>query len=906
VLGVAGIVTLAMLALVPVYGDRLDERIRRGPPGILARFARAWLSGEGSAALAARSGHDTGPRPGRRRPSWMPSWMSRGGIGAAHAREPASCCSRSVGPDPSMAEASPEAQGFTRHWWPATLVAVAGAVGVLGAAVYNLWFFERMPGYDDLVLDNATYLFLHAGRMAFPVNPFRGSRHALFGLPPTLAFILAALMWLTHMTAEAADVLPILAWVALGSLAIVLARWSLPWKLGALGGLYAGMVLFAPQLYIRPDADMAGAWIAGLLALEAGRSRDWSPWLLGLGAFALTLASALHYVGSAAFLGVLVYLAWAWHDLGRRRGRWPIAAMLAGGLAVGVPYLALFVVPDLHWIVADIHSLNGSFNPVDAVRQHVAYYHAAGAARQGGGFLAALARPFTWSGVPVVLVTTPFLWARRETRGIALASLPNLLFILLVNHLPPALAEIYINGEMMLYFICVLAAVLLAARAGIAWARHRARHTGALPRWGSLATGALGLALVATVVTTGQHRLSYAGVHTSNPLHDEMGLARAAAYSLVGPGAIEGGANPSLWYITGASTWYAPEPEAPLTMTPARLLNVAAYARSFTAMPEGSIGTTAGIELARGVLSLRGFYLQAGTLQSYVAYLLAEARPGQVTGFVDNLHSLYELRQAPGGTWRFSVAVCSNKAASAIASGGMGTWQAGLVTYLAPQPGPMNWGPVPGGSALVSFVATRSALASSVASGRLAGCSIRAEVSMSEHRVSRHGLIAWAHAHGDTKTIAFPRLVPAINALYTPPVPVRTVGRVALSRADFSNGVQAHKTGSSFDVTTLPAQWSEAGQVTLGLPASSARRWVELDGSVRRGIPGMCILDLRSHTCLTRRQLAANLRAPFDLPIPATRDPIALYLDNEGSSGPASLTIRNVSVVQARRAVQAR
>ncbi len=73
-------------------------------------------------------------------------------------------------------------------------------------------------------------------------------------------------------------------------------------------------------------------------------------------------------------------------------------------------------------------------------------------------------------------------------------------------------------------------------------------------------TGLAGVALLAAVVLTGQSYLNAEGAPTWHPLHDEMGLARAAAFTMVGPGAIEGAEDPSLWYVTGASVWYVARP----------------------------------------------------------------------------------------------------------------------------------------------------------------------------------------------------------------------------------------------------------------------------------------------------------------------------------------------------------
>ncbi len=904
VAAVAAAVWLLLLA-VPVYGDSLDrlvvERLGGKARG-LACAARRILR---IPPLARESTEQADADPVVRgtRPPGLPRRLYRDVERRVRQAEPA----LPVGP---------------LAFW----VGAAAATATLCTAFLTLWFFERNPwGFDDLGLFNAAYLFARSGTVGLPTAPYGGTLHSMYALPPTHYFILGLLMLMTRLPAEAAAVIPIVCWMALGALAVVVARWELPWKLGALAGLYAGLVYWAPQAYIRPDADMAGALIAGLLLLEAGRSRDFDWRLLLLGSFALTLASSLHYVATPAFLGVGVYAAWAWLRLGRGALR-PLMAIAAGALVVGLPYLVLFVIPDIRDISAIIQAANGGLNPVAALRAHIAYYRAAGAAGQGGTLLHYLTLPLTWSGIPAVLLTTPLLWWRKETRGVALASLPFLLFVLLVLRVPVAEGEIHMTPEITLYLICLFAAAALGIDALARWALSRLRRPKvARAAVRHLMVGVAGIALIWPVTAAGRTYLDAAsGTPTWHPLHDEMGLARAAGFSIVGPRAVETSSNYSLWYISGASAWF--DGIANLDVTDPSALDVRAYARRFTALPEGNVGTTAGLELEQGVLGVAGFYLDRN--DPSMDYVLGEARAPRVpVGYIRDGLSLRKVQFAPQGAYRFVVARCADASAKSVSSRTSVGAQAEFVTYLPAEPGVTGWGPVKGGRALVTFVTSSGLLRTWRSGGDLSGCKLLYDVPMSERKTDSAALIARERLAGSSRTIRFLQAPRALDALYSPGGPLRPVGGLAIGPSDAVGNGRVTQARKSWLITTSDAMWSEAlqapipsqdlrarpgGQDTGSSGASGASRvssaapsatgpaphWLEVSGTVRSGNPGLCILDLKNKTCLIRRQLARSLPGPYYLPIPPSPDPVALYIDNEGR-GPARLLIRSIQVLAA-------
>src|SRR5262245_35368615 len=154
--------------------------------------------------------------------------------------------------------------------------------------------------------------------------PSYGYFDAMVVHPPThylvVAFAMKAGIPLTYAVG-----LPVLLLTALAVALIVRSRFSPPVQVALMFGFFAGLFIpwylmhwptFGPS--VRPDAHLALAWFAGLVALETGRLADWNRPRLLAGSFLLTYASGLHYPAITAWTGVLVYLVWVLRQRGWR------------------------------------------------------------------------------------------------------------------------------------------------------------------------------------------------------------------------------------------------------------------------------------------------------------------------------------------------------------------------------------------------------------------------------------------------------------------------------------------------------------------------------------------------------------------------------------------------------------
>src|SRR6516162_381569 len=242
------------------------------------------------------------------------------------------------------------------------VAALAGLV-VLLAFIYS-FFMKREIFPDELGFHNPIYMFVHYNTMTFPAY---GYFDAMFAHPPTHYLVIALLMKAGLDLFHAAGVPPFL-FTLLSIFLVLRGRFPTVVKIGLILGPYLATFIWGEMVTLRPELDLAGAWFAGLVALESARLDGWDARRLFLGSLLLTYASGVHYVASIAFTGVLVYLVWACFDLGFAKARPKILAMVAGGTLFGLPYLLLFMLPDWNAIFNLAQETQIPGGPIEAVR----------------------------------------------------------------------------------------------------------------------------------------------------------------------------------------------------------------------------------------------------------------------------------------------------------------------------------------------------------------------------------------------------------------------------------------------------------------------------------------------------------------------------------------------------------
>lgn len=803
-----------------------------------------------------------------------------------------------------------------------TTLGFAAAIAVAAYAVIQLWFINVQPGFDDQGLFNPIYLFSHAGNVTYPIYPFPGSTEAYFVHPPGDAVVVGAFQWLTGWPGMASGIGSLLVFVFIALGVTAWSRFSLPAKVGFCAGIAAGVVAWGGVWFLRPDDRLAISFLAGLLALETGRLAGWSLWRLFLGAGLVCISATLHYPGSANVFTVAIYAAWVIRERGNLRlAARPLAALGVGAALVVIPYAALFVIPFWHDIQTFANAANQALAPgyngvIGAFRLHREVYHYIYSTQIGGPFLTALASPFTRLGIPLVVVTTPILYWRRETRGIALGSLPSLLFLLFFTHTKIDRNSDYYTTEFTLYYACLAYLTLLA----VSWATQEllaAKWTSQRLRLASLfrigVAGAAGAAVLAIVFLKADPVSLTGSGRDWHPDHADMEIARAATAATLPSNSvliIDPAVN--AWYTAGGWTDYAGWREAG-SATDLSPLNLRAYFASVTgvaAPAETWEGWTAynvqrqtvGNWYWGGLLKPFRFYFgrtQAPESPPDMRYLLLSPKPQLVVGNVLEGSTVTRYVQATGGSHVLVETLCDVSAPAVKAlpiADQVPIFLPGRTNvdpYVDEQQGHRRY-------AMQTFLDTRTDyLNNRLPELRREGCQIHGVVPLRAAWKRPASQILDNYDKVDAQqAIKFPDYISAINGLYSPTVPVQRVPHGVASDFAVSQGASERFEGSGQVVRTPPKQSSEAGVYPLRL-LPGRRNWVLIDGTVTQGQIQLCLYS--NGSCAVQRTIPAGQRGPFYLPVPTPVPPNPqLFIGNLAPGSASEIEITDVGVEAAR------
>ena len=805
----------------------------------------------------------------------------------------------------STADAAPRSEVATQAGrFPWTAIVLAGAVAVAAYAVIQLWFINAQPGLDDQGLFNPIYLFTHTGHITYPIYPFPGSTDAYFVHPPGDAVVVGAFQWVTGWPAMAAGIGSLLLLIFVAVALVVWSPFSPALKFGFLAGIAAGAVAWGGTSFLRPDDRLAISFIAGLIALESGRLAGWAVGRLCIGAVLVCLSATLHYPGSADVFAVAIYAVWVVVERrSLRRAARPLAALAVGSGLVLIPYAALFVIPFWGDIKAFASAASNQYQGVfGAFRLHREVYHYIYHAHIGGPFLSALSSPFTRLAMPLVFVTTPILFWRRETRGIALASLPNLLFLLFFTHTKISANSAYYTTEFTLYFSCLAYLTVLA----VSWGVQRLRLKGQLR---VTITAAAGAAVIGLVFLLAQPASLGAFGRDWDPDHADMEIARAATASTLPSNSVVV-FNPSLnlWYTSGGWTAYPIWRDIGYAddLSP---FNLRGFFSGVTAVAAGENETwdvasatniqhqAVGNWYADGLLKPFRFYFgrhRTGA-EAEIRYLLLSPRQQPVVGNVLEGHTVTRYAQAANGPNVLVEAYCDVSAAAVNAfpvPDQAPIFLPGTSTtdpYIDEQHGHRRY-------AMQTFLDTRADyVRNRLPVLRRGGCRIDRVVPLRVVSRRPSSKILDDYDKVDQRRVMkFPDFIPAVDALYDPPVAVQRVPHGVASNLDVSRGASERFNASGQLLTTPRQLYAEAGVYTLRWQPGR-RNWVSIDGHVTTGAIQLCLLS--NGACVVQRNLRRGASGRFYLPAPTPLPPNpVLFIGNASAAGASEMAIEDISV----------
>jgi len=537
--------------------------------------------------------------------------------------------------------------------WTARTVALIGAVSILLMG----YFTERHWGSEEPTLWNIVFTYLQDHRLALPAYGFwyQACLDWLFIHPPTHYVEIAWLMQ-AGVPLYYAQATPLIFFSILCLVLIVTSRFPVNLQLGLTAGVVFAMGWLAVtgntdfSFHLRPDAHMAFALLAGLIALQASRVQNWENKRLFLGAFLMMYASTVHYPALFAWTGIVVFVFFAFRELPWRQFLGKVLLMAFAGGLTGIPYLFFFLLPNVPFLQQYSHYLS-----IAQVRQTIVdnapfYRGIFGSLESSSFFRLVYAWPLKevarFSVPPFIVGVFLLLW-NKQTRAIALGALPFTVFLFAISSRK---FSPYYDLDCMLLLIGVW--VWIAA----AWMKVGSFLTG---RWRVLSAPLFGLLVTGLLVGCTPEM---ANIRLKPQQHDYT-LLRKLSKELMGPNATVAAFHP-LWYSSGAAKWF--DLTNDLLMHPATIDPHVYWSRfDAVAMPHGtSWQPQSGVNEAslyiNGVLRFRAF-MDSRVATDHRLIWMSPRAGDPVDGFVWRDGKLQRFHQAAEGPYAIVSAITTDE-----------------------------------------------------------------------------------------------------------------------------------------------------------------------------------------------------------------------------------------------------
>jgi len=438
--------------------------------------------------------------------------------------------------------------------------------------------------------------------------------------------------------------------------------------------------------------------------------------------------------------------------------------------------------------------------------------------------------------VPAVFVGVPLLFVFRDARGLALAALPHVLFILFgARHKDPP----YFAPEMTLY----LASIVTWATAAAIWVVKRIPSRIA-------PVSIIAICMAGLTLATLREKPASSGylVRFTRNLTD-MDLARAAGLDIAGPNAFIGSTSLGVWYTAGAAHFYNVGPEVlngpSVSIKPkiffSRFDGLALdQHRSWVTSNKERIGLTS--FYLSGDLHIKGFWFddRRSAGESQLSWVMYSASSVPVRGYATRGGRMYRFDQAPDGDYTLFSAVCDR---TRLPNSGQFDDYLTLYFPLANNDDP-RWGLGPRPvirTLLVSKAQFRKDVLPAAAS-----CKVRDEIPGRIVEVDPNVMLS--NLHASDQVIRFYRSFPTALAgsqRLTPTNTVKIPGVVSL--ADIRNlysKVILTRRGTAYYLKTTPVLWFDDAAIPIRHRPNIGGGFLHLTGKVLKGVVG---ISMRGH-----------------------------------------------------------
>ena len=783
-------------------------------------------------------------------------------------------------------------------------VIASGALAVLVASiiVYALatyFFVPRGSEIDEMGLFNPVYMKLHFGRMTYPIY---GHFQSMFVHPPVRYSEVAALMRAGFTLPYAEEFMPCLLTIGI-ALAIAQARLSRGSKLCLLFGYFAALGWMSSiddsLRTLRPDQQLALAWFFALVLLQDGYLREWNLPRLFLGSFFLTYASGLHYYGILAFVGVGYYLVEARRSLSGRQLRRVLTAIIAGGCTFGIPYILLFVLPDLRNIIQFSGQVQAAGNWLSPVTKHFAQYtywiSLIAPFHIGAVPASAFLYPALYWKIPLCLLGPALLALKRELRGLGIASLPLTAFVFAYSQ---GKSAGYYLPELMIYFSG--AAVFL-------WVVLDNAMNRLIPRFAQAVAALLFVAGICWGTQAG-YPIYGPYLNRRNVLIAPMDLMRASARRLVGPDAFVGG-RLGLWYVSGAQSWYEVSPDL-LWRNNISDISLPEYFSSFDYVVENShmSNTTVNASLeslpswyVSGILKLHGFvFNEQHNIMDFLIFKTSP--PSKIAGYIVDEQRVSYFTETPAGDFVFGSRVCPFESWPAVNKFNLPHFNAIYLPKVSPADSSRSYLPAARAGdpqfAVVTFVMPAQDFEArhntfdaacrvlDTARGSLTEVNVKELLASSAQDPPMHFYKSIQDAQArqfDNKTVSLPGFDLDHMVLAYAKASIQTRGQVRV-------------------VTTALERYSFAASIEMPDTALPEPAWVAVRLRITKGQIGIGILDESKNEFIDRHFVdGGDGSETVNIRIKHTPGRKALIIENGDYSGGSAAEIENVRIISGAR-----
>lgn len=778
--------------------------------------------------------------------------------------------------------------------------AVSVLVVVIIVYVLAMYFFvPRGSEIDEMGLFNPVYMKLNYGRMTYPIY---GHFQGMYVHPPVRYSEVAALMRAGFTLPYAEEFIPSLLMIGI-ALALAQSKLSRGSKLCLLFGFFISVTwmtdIDGSLRTLRPDEQLALAWFLALVLLQDGYLRGWNLLRLSLGSFLLTYASGLHYYGVVAFIGAGFYVIKALRSLSGTQLRQVLTAIVAGGCAFGIPYILLFVLPELRNIVqfsGQVQAAGGWLSPITKHYAQYSYWKSLIAPFHTGAPPATeLLYPAFYLKIPLFLAGPALLAWKRDLRGLAVASLPITTFVFAYSQ---GKSVGYYLPELIIYFSAVALLLWFVLEKGV-----------------KLVAPRFAQPIVALLFLTGACWGTQAGYPLYGPslsqrkvLIAPMEIMRACARRLVGPNALIGG-RLGLWYVSGAQSWYEISPDL-LWKSDISDISLPEYFSRFDYVVENNhmSNTTLNSSLeslpswyASGILKLHGFVLNEQ--HNVMDFLIFKtSTPSKIAGYIVDEQRAFYFNESPAGDFVFGSRVCEFESWPAVNRYNLPHFNAIYLPKAAPQDSSRSFLPNAHAndpqSAVVTFVMPSKDF--DVRHNAIdAGCHVLDTARGSLTEIDVNELLA---SRGQAPPMHFNRNVEDSEAKRFDDKTVALPGFnldhmvLAYSKANIQTR------GPVKVVTTSKERYSFAASIEMPDVALPEPAWVAVRLHVSKGQLGIGILDEKKNSFILRRfEDAGDASKTIYLKLKPTAGRKALIIENGDYFGPSTAEIESVRVISGAR-----